>query len=163
MDDEFADDVRKYGWSAVAINDHVPPFQYTIGLMRTWNHPELIVFGLDSNNAHALLSGLVRNIRAGQSYANPGTYTVAIGSHEHRVGFRRVHSTQQPLYLGFAMGFLRSVGRMGQLEAVQTFWPDASGRFPFEVGCDLAVYELQPRLDIELTRREVREWERQWE
>jgi hypothetical protein len=29
--------------------------------------------------------------------------------------------------------------------------------------CDLAVYQLQPRLDLGLTPREVRRFERQWE
>jgi hypothetical protein len=46
---------------------------------------------------------------------------------------------------------------------MQAFWPDRAGKFPFEVGCDLAVYELQPRLDIGLSPREVRRFERLWE
>jgi hypothetical protein len=90
-------------------------------------------------------------------------YTVSLGGDEHRVGFRRVHPTQHPLYLGFAMGFMTNIGRIGELEAVQAFWPDAAGKFPFEVGCDLGVYQLQPRLDIGLSPREVRRWQRQWE
>jgi hypothetical protein len=163
MDDEFAEDVRRHGWSMVTINDHKPCFQYTIGLMQTCSHPEFVIFGMDANNAHALFSGLVHNIRSGQSYAEPGIYTVAIGGDQHRVGFRRVHPTQHPVYLGYAMGFLTNIGRMGELEAAQAFWPDAAGKFPFEVGCDLAVYELQPRLDIGLTRREIRKWERRWQ
>lgn len=82
---------------------------------------------------------------------------------EHRVGFRRVHPTQHPLYLGFAMGFLTRIGRIGELEAMQAFWPDGNGRFPFDGSCDLGVYNLQPRLDIGLTPREVRHFERQCE
>jgi hypothetical protein len=163
MDEEFAEDVRAYGWSMASIIDHEPPFQYTIGLMETCRHPELIVFGLDSHDAHALFSGLIREIRAGQSYAEPGVYTVNIGGEKHRVWLRRVHPTQHPRYLGFAMGFLTNIGRIGELEAVQVFWPDRAGKFPFEAGCDLAVYQLQPRLDIGLTPREAREFERQWE
>jgi hypothetical protein len=65
--------------------------------------------------------------------------------------------------MGFAMGFLTSNGHMGELQAMQAFWPDRSGRFPFEVGCDWPVYELQPRLDHSLSPKEVREWRRQWE
>jgi hypothetical protein len=60
------------------------------------------------------------------------------------------------------MGFLTKIGRIGELQAVQAFWPDASGKFPFEVGCEWAVYHLQPRLEIALTPREHREWRRQW-
>jgi hypothetical protein len=163
MDEQFAEDVRAYGWSIASISDHKPPFQYTIGLMETFHHPEFIIFGLDSDNGHALFSGLVRDIRAGHSFAEPGVYTVNLGGHEYQVGFRRVHPTQHPLYLGFAMGFLTNIGRIGELEAMQAFWPDAAGKFPFDTGCDLAVYQLQPRLDIALTAREVRLFQRQFE
>lgn len=163
MDEEFAEDVRVFGWSMASISDHQPPFQYTIGLMETLSHPEFIAFGLDSNDGHALFSGLVRDIRAGRSYAEPGVHTVHVGGDAHRVGIRRVDPTQHPLYLGFAMGFLSNLGHIGELEAVQVFWPDRAGLFPFQAGCDLAVYQLQPRLDIGLTPGEVREFERRWE
>ena len=162
MDEEIAEVVREHGWFAASISDHEPPFLYTIGLMKTLNHPELIVFGLDPSDAHALFSGMIRQIRAGDSFARPGVYTVS-HAEDFQVGVRRVHPSQHPLYLGFAMGFLRNLGRIGELEAVQMFWPDSSGKFPFEVGCDLGVYECQPRLDIGLTPSEIRDFERQWE
>ena len=43
---------------------------------------------------------------------------------------------------------------------MQVFWPDREGKFPFEAGCDLEVYQLQPRLDIGLSPREVRRFQR---
>jgi hypothetical protein len=163
MAEEIAEVVREHGWYAASISDHEPPFLYTIGLMQTLDHPELIMFGLESHNRHALFSQIVREIRAGQSFAKPGEYTVRIGKDEHRVGCRRVHETQHELYLGFAMGYCRHIGRWDELEAMQVFWPDSAGKFPFEVGCALDVFELQPRLDIGLTPRELRKWRRQWE
>jgi Domain of unknown function (DUF4262) len=163
MDEEIAEVVREYGWFAANVSDHKPPFLYTIGLMQTCRHPEFVIFGLEPDNANALFSQLIRDIRAGGSYAEPGIYPVNVGGDEHQVGFRRVHPTQHPLYLGFAMGFMTNIGRMGELEAMQAFWPDGAGKFPFEPGCDLAVYELQPRLDMGLTPRQVRAFERKWE
>jgi hypothetical protein len=162
MESEIAEVVREHGWFAASIFDDDPPFLYTIGLMQTWGHPELIVFGLDPGNAHALFSAMVREIYAGRSYAQPGVYTVALAE-DHRVGIRSVHPTQHPLYLGYAMGYCTYLGRMGELEAAQVFWPDSGGRFPFEVGCDLEVYRHQPRLDIALTPSEIRAFERLWE
>ena len=163
MEEEIAEVVREHGWYAASISDHEPAFLYTIGLMETVNHPEFVMFGLDAGNTHALFSQLVREIRAGRFFAEPGVSAFNLGGDEHRVGFRRVHPTQHPQYLGFAMGYCRHIGRIGQLEAVQAFWPDGGGKFPFEVGCDLTVYQLQPRLDIGLSPREVRQFERQWE
>ena len=163
VEDEIAEVVREHGWYAASVSDHQPPFLYTIGLMQTLHHPEFIMFGLDATNTHALFSGLIHDIRDGRSFAEPGVQTITLHGGAHRVGVRRVHPTQHPLYLGFAMGYCRYTGRIGELEAVQAFWPDSSGKFPFEVGCDLAVYQLQPRLDIGLTAGEVRQFERQWE
>lgn len=163
MEEEIAEAVRKYGWDALSISDHEPPFLYSVGLMPTYEHPEFIVFGLDSANAHALFSGLVQSLRAGGTFSEPGVQTVSIGGNDHRVGFRVVHSTQHPLYLGFAMGYCRYAGCLGELQAMQVFWPDGAEKFPFEVGCDLDVFRLQPRLDISLTPSEIRRFERQWE
>src|SRR5262249_23768953 len=89
-------------------------------------------------------------------------YNVGIGEDVHRVGFRPVHPTQHELYLGFAMGYCRHIGRLGELEAMQVFWPDSNGKFPFDVGCDSDVFCIQPRLDLGLTPGELREWRRRW-
>jgi hypothetical protein len=163
MDEEIAEVVRKYGWYAANVNDADPPFLYSIGLMQTYQHPEFIIFGLDAENAYALFAGLIEEIRKGNHYASADVHPINLGGNEHRVGFRPVHPTQHPLYFGFAMGFMRHIGRIGELQAMQVFWPDAQGKFPFDVGCDLGVYNLQPRLDISLTPREVRNFNRQFE
>jgi hypothetical protein len=163
LDDEFAEDVRNDGWALANVSDHQPPFQYTIGLMETCRHPECILFGLEGGHAHALFSALIRDIRMGKSYAEPGVYAVNIDGEDWQVAFRRVHPTQHPLYLGFAMGFLTNIGRIGELEAMQAFWPDRAGKFPFDPGCALKVNQSQPRLDVALTPREVRDFQREFE
>jgi hypothetical protein len=163
MDEEIAEVVRQHGWFAANISDHHPPFLYSIGLMQTLKNPEFVMFGWEATNAYALFSQLVRDIQAGQSYAAPAAYTVNIEGNGHQFGFRRVHTTQHELYLGFAMGYCRHIGRWGELAAMQVFWPDSTGKFPFDVGCALDVFQLQPRLDIGLTPKDLRKWRRQWD
>src|SRR5437899_389836 len=131
MDDEIAEIVREHGWFGANVYDAEPPFLYSIGLMQTYNHPEFVVFGLDADEANALFAALIHAVRAGHSFAEPGVFTVRVGTVDHRVGIRRVHATQHPLYLGYAMGFCRNIDRLGELEAVQAFWPDEKGKFPF--------------------------------
>lgn len=154
--------MEKHGWFVAAINDAQPPFLYSIGLLKTYSHPDFIVFGLDSDNSYALLSGLISQVKAGRSFTKPSIETVDIGGNEFQVGFRPVHKSQRPLYLGYGMGFMRHIGRWGELEAMQVFWPDRSGKFPFEAGCELSVYDLQPRLDIPLTKDEEEEFYREF-
>lgn len=163
MDEEIAAIVQQHGWYAASVSDANPPFLYTIGLMQTCQHPEFIIFGLDAENAYALIAGLIHQIRNGSSYSQNGVCTIELGGEKHNVGFRLVHSTQHPLYLGFAMGFMTNIGRLGELEAIQVFWPDSKGQFPFDAGCDAGVFNLQPRLDIGLSPRDIREFERRWD
>jgi hypothetical protein len=44
-DEAIAEDVEKCGFSVLLIGDVEPPFFYTVGLMFTYGHPELILFG----------------------------------------------------------------------------------------------------------------------
>jgi len=162
-EEEIAEVVQKHGWYALSIaegEDRQPSFLYSIGLMQSCKHPELIMFGQEPSSVHALFSELYRQIRSGRSFAEPCVQTVSMVGVEHRVGFREVHPTQHPVYLGYAMGYCRYLGRMSELKATQAFWPDRSGKFPFEVGCDLSVCELQPRLDLGLTPRESEQFKR---
>jgi hypothetical protein len=163
MEEEIPEVVLEHGWFAASVSDHQPPFLYSIGLIQTCDHPELIVFGLDPKSAHALLWSLVRNVRGDRSFTQAGASVVSVGGNDLRIGFRVVHPTQHPLYLGFAMGYCRYIGKPGQLRAIQAFWPDRHDRLPFEAGCDLEVFRLQPRLDIPLTPSESRRWKRLWE
>lgn len=161
MDVETVRNIEKFGWSAIDIRDSDAPFQYSVGLLQTFHHPEFLLYGLESAVCHAILSALVKQIRQGRSYADDGVGYVELESGSLRVGFRRIHSTQRPLYLGYAMGFARELGV--ELAAMQVFWPDRDDRLPFEAGCDAGVVNLQQRLDIPLAPSELRRWNRQWE
>jgi hypothetical protein len=161
MDEEIAEIVREHGWFAANVYDGDPAFHYTIGLMTTWAHPELIIFGLPPDTLYSILATMVEGIKNGKSYRDPGSYSNVLKG-EVQVGVRRVDPTQHQFYLGYAMGHLTLCGRMGELEAMQVFWPDKRGVFPYEVGCDSDVYRFQPRLDLAKTPAEIEEFEREY-
>jgi hypothetical protein len=113
--------------------------------MQTWNHPELCIYGPTSETSR-ILSIMVDTIRNGGSYREPGTYAGVLQA-DARVGVRRVHPTQS-FALRLARSYLREICRREELEAIQVFWPDEAGKFPYEDGCDLEVSRCQPRLDV---------------
>ena len=153
-DEELVAAVRTHGWQAISISDCDPPFLYSVGLSETFSHPEVIVFGLPANNAYRLIADLVEGLRKGLRFDISGTSKAEVFATE--VGFRPVDETQHPLYIGYAMGFCRLVGV--RLKAMQVFWPDSKGKFPFETNCEERCYTLQPRLDIPLTSSESDEY-----
>ncbi len=155
---EIADDVDRWGWSAVCVSDTSPPFVYTVGLMFTYDHPELILLG-SPDEGHRILAAMVHDIAGGKSFAAPGKHEGVLA--EGSIATREVHPSQHEFWLGYAMGYCRERGRIGELRAIQVFWPDRAGRFPFDAGCDQEACSLQPRLDIPLTPSEIRELRRE--
>ncbi|MGN6369424.1 MAG: DUF4262 domain-containing protein [Phycisphaerae bacterium] len=141
----IANDVTAHGHSLILISDAKPPFAYTVGLMFTLSHPELILFGRTPDELSTILRAAITHIRRGTPFTDRSTHTLP-GFHIP-LATRRVHPSQHEHYLGYAMGYCRSKGRIGQLEALQVFWPDPTGLFPFDRGCDDTVWSAQPRLD----------------
>lgn len=163
IEDEIEKVVHEHGWFAANVFDGDPPFVYTIGLMETFDHPEFIVFGLEPNGSTVLIASIVEHMRAGERFDSKGVRTIRVGDDNHVIGLRKVDVTQHPLYMGYAMGYCRHIDRWGELSAVQVFWSDTRGRFPFDPGFGSEAAHLQPRLDIPLTEDEIADFERQFE
>jgi hypothetical protein len=134
------------GWSAILVTDD-PPFAYTIGLMFTFSHPQLIIFGL-RDHGHPILSTMVEVLREGGSFVPGKRYSDVLNGFD--IAVREVDRSQHTEHLGYAMGYCRERGRIGELEALQVFWPDKGGHFPFEASCIEPIRALQPRLDLPL-------------
>src|SRR5689334_13370265 len=64
-DDEIDRSVVQHGWHAIGVDDHEPPFLYTIGLISQFQHPELVILGLEGKTAHPLVARSVEMIRNG--------------------------------------------------------------------------------------------------
>jgi hypothetical protein len=143
-DKDIAAKVEAHGWTAVGVDDHDPPFVYTVGLMYAARHPELIIVGL-AEQGYPLLAALIGLIGAGQSFASPGRYDDVLAGVPLAV--RPVHPSQHERYLGYAMAHCRHRGDTGKLSAVQILWPDDNGKFPFDADCHPAAAQFQPLLD----------------
>lgn len=65
------DSVRRYGWHVIQVfeEDDRPAFSYTIGLAHRFEHPELIVIGLEDEIAGGILNRIAASIRDGERVA----------------------------------------------------------------------------------------------
>lgn len=104
------------------------PFVYTIGLSDTYGHPEIFVVGLDADDAVNLLLLAIDKVADGETFATPTFFEDEDGDvfplrplHEKDVD-ENSGLGQRVLGHGFA--------------AVQLYYPDENGLFPWEVGCD---------------------------
>ena len=78
-----------------------PAFAYSIGLFRSFDHPEVAIFGLASGALEGAVRRVGERVRAGQRFDEGD---VADGIVQGRaVAFRRIVPRHYPPYLGYAV------------------------------------------------------------
>jgi hypothetical protein len=134
------------GWSLIAVpaDPEGPAFVYSIGMIQTLDHPEIIIFGLDLSLMASVINGIGDEIRGGRPFREPGLYEGLLEGFACRIA--AVAEVYHEVFLGYAMWHRRHISQIGTLEAVQCIWPDMSGRFPDEADCNPVVVQLQPLL-----------------
>jgi hypothetical protein len=151
------DSVGKFGWHDAMIPEDNEGFgfNYTIGLMETYRHPEVIICGLkDGQFMHSVLWGVVTLIERGHRFDNPGLYDGLLEGLPCQ--FRPVHPSRHQEYLGYAMWHRRYCGAIHTLEVVQCFWPGRlDGLFPWDPGCSEEVRKRQPLLCVPIMEEEA--------
>ena len=142
------DNIERFGWSCPIIDDDAegPGFGYSVGLMATLEHPELILFGLRRDRIHGILSGMVKMMREGARFQPRTRHDGVLEGYP--VHISPVHETWHEVYLGFAMWHRRYVGKTGDLQAVQVVWPDMQGQFPWTPGFQPGARTRQPNLSL---------------
>ncbi|MGE5525135.1 MAG: DUF4262 domain-containing protein [Rhodospirillaceae bacterium] len=124
-------DIETFGWHCVNVHpthgDERPGFSYTIGLTETYDHPEIMIFGL-GERAHALLRECAELVKKGTTFVpdEPNGEVLASG---YDVIFKRVRRECFDEYLGTALRFYNQ----RPFEALIMFWPTKDRRFPWEL------------------------------
>jgi hypothetical protein len=137
-------DIEKFGWHLLAVSgDGAPGFLYTIGLWRTHKHPELLLFapGEDPSGMAGRLEEIVKRIAGGEKLSAGKKIEGGFGKHSGAV--REIRQEWYPSYLGFAGAIYGD----WEFPALQVFWPDQAGRFPWHPGFDAELARYQPLLD----------------
>jgi hypothetical protein len=124
-------DVEQFGWHMVAVRGagNAPGFLFTIGLWKTYHHPEMILFTKGDPRAIAgRLDAVAKRVAAGEVFAAGKTYDGLFG--RFAGSLRKVQNLWYPEFLGTAMGFYETV----DFPVLQLFWPDGEGLFPWQSG-----------------------------
>ena len=126
-DKKLVADVKEYGWHVVKIleKDETPGWAFSVGLYKNFNHPEIVVFGLNDEVAHFLINAIGDEVRAGKRFAD-GLYSDLIDTYS--CTFKPVHPVWYHDFLGYANWFYGGQN----YPALQCIWPDKSRRFPWE-------------------------------
>lgn len=146
--DRFMTQVHEHyeqtGWHVQGVlgDENHLGFVYTVGLWKRYGHPEIIVFGLNPHVAHQILNHLGNRIAAGERFTNGTDDNVF---ERYQAAFKMVHDPYEGDYFNVAIAFYEHEN----FKAVQLFWPDPNGKFPWEKGFDESFRRIQPDLSIE--------------
>jgi hypothetical protein len=125
---KIIEDVEAYGWHVINVlpDDPHPPHSFSIGLTKTFDHPEIVVVGLRGETAHVFINDIGERIRHGEVFELDRDYSdLASG---FPVRFVTVLQQNFSEYLGWALWFYRGK----TFSAIQMVWPDRKGAFPWD-------------------------------
>jgi hypothetical protein len=158
-------DVERHGWHVLGVeeDEEGPAFAYSIGLYRSFKHPEILVVGLPIEVMHRIINAVGEVARSGERFEHLDESEDVLDG--HNVAFHIVERTYYPDYFGYA----RWLYRGDDFPALQCVWPDSQHRnpwhpefgvgpgrqpllsddtsWPFHEGRNRAVFTTKPVLD----------------
>ena len=134
-------DVRRVGWHLLLVpgDEEGPGFGFTVGLHHSFEHPELILFGLELDLVGDVLNELGGRIARGGIFDTEEPPPQVLAGHE--CVFRDVALEHYDEYLGYGNWFYRR-----PFPAIQLVWSDAQGRFPGNPEFPAELAQRQPVL-----------------
>lgn len=141
---KIIDDVKEFGFHIVFVpeDEYLPSFAYTIGLKKTYNHPEIILFGLNQQLLGGILNGIGEEIKNGKIYQPNTEYENIISNYP--VKFLEIKKEHYQDYLGYAGWFY---DKTFDFPAYQLVWTDKEGNYPWDDGFNENWKFKQPILD----------------
>jgi len=134
--ESIKENIQKHGWQCQYVfdaNGEKEDFSYSIGFEESFDHPEIMIFGLKRETMHSILSDIASEIKEGRKFKE-GVRTSNVLSGEFEVIFKPVQEEFFPEFAGIASRFYSKPFRL-----MVMFWPDKSNVLPTEVGCKLTV------------------------
>ena len=141
---KILDDVEQFGFHIVVVSEdeYLPGFAYTIGLTKTYNHPEIIIFGLNNKMMHEILNGLGTDIKSGKTFEPNNDYDNVISNYP--IKFLEIKKDHYQDYFGYGGWFYDN---KFDFPAYQLVWTDDDGNYPWENGFNENLKFKQPILD----------------
>lgn len=131
-DDEtqLLSDIKEYGWHVILVDedDEGPSFGYTIGLYKTYQHPEIILFGLKIELIHSIINIIGQNIASGISYIEGNEYDNILEGYNCKI--IDVDHKRYEEYFGYALWYYNG----SSFPAIQCVWPDKMHHYPWDEG-----------------------------
>ena len=140
-------DVKETGWHTVGVfpNDGQEggDWAFSVGLLHTFGHPEVALFGLPLNRCVDIVNVIGTDIKGGREFRAGEDYGDVLRD-PYKCTFRRVNRNHYRDYFGYALWFYEN----DSFPILQCFWPDKKDQFPWDEACNNYVKKVQPLLYV---------------
>ncbi len=141
---KFISDINRVGWNVTNVlkvsGETGPDWSFSCGLYHTFHHPEVVIFGLHSDNSTRIINTIGKEVSGGAKF-EPRAESNSI-LEGYPCTFREVAIHNYHDYLGWTIWFYEQV----PFPVLQCFWPDKGGFYPWDARCNAFVSESQPLL-----------------
>jgi len=140
--------IAEHGWVVQYIGPGIPgsgarqddpPYAYSVGFSRAFNHPEIYLVGLPYETSVSVINAAGNRIKEGMRF-DGACYSDVIVEH-FPVAFMPIEKRSVISHSAAGRNILGSV-----FQGVQMVVPDAAGRFPWDEGCDPDMATIQMSL-----------------
>ncbi|NME72087.1 DUF4262 domain-containing protein [Flammeovirga aprica] len=131
-----------YHFGVIDGDEYLPAFTFSIGLYQSYQHPEIIIFGLPQEVMQVALNTICENIKKKKVYAEGENYDNILN--KYPVQMIEVHKENYFNYLDYVSYFYDNTSNF---PALQIVWTDQQGNFPWDKNFDENWKFNQPLLD----------------
>lgn len=139
--------IDEFGWHCTSVfepegsDSDDPPFSYSVGLYQSYQQPEFIIFGLDSEVAHSII-GICASV-----FAAGGSIDLDQPSYDLINNFPCVFvSVPRERYNDYVYSALWYYAET-EFPLYQIIWPNPDGLFPWHPDASTGFRQWQPVLD----------------
>jgi hypothetical protein len=140
-DDELVADVEQHQWVVLKITpDRAPEYAYSVGLTKSFAHPELVVVGLDDETMQELINDIGNAIESGRAFRDGDVSADFLQGYD--VAFRSVPAHLHAAQFAWAERYYGDA----PFSVLQIVYPDRKGRWPWDADVDPELRKGQPLL-----------------
>ena len=141
-DQKVLDDVANHGWHVTNVLDDEkgPGWAFSIGLYKSFQHPEIVFAGLNLNDRLVVVNDIGERIRGGEIFEPGKEYSDLL--EVYNCTFCSVGKENYKEYLGSAIWYYEGTN----FPVLQCVWPDFKHKFPWDEGFDETMRDSQPLL-----------------
>jgi hypothetical protein len=135
--------IEKYGLQVILVRgtEYSPSFAYSVGLYKTYKHPEIICFGLPQKLAHEIINDVAELIKNNDAIKPHTNYSNIFKN--SRAEFLAVDERNFEDYFQAALNYYEDT----KFPALQLVWTDTNNKFPWEENFEQKFLYDQPLLD----------------